>query len=80
MCININKELLIKSNYDIDDDPSLEYVSQLNIIHVRPFLDREFINMYNQDPSEEVKYVIGIMISLAAIHYFVYEIIKKVFG
>ena len=80
MCMVINKELLVKSKYNTDDNPAIEYVSQLNIIHISPFLDREFVNMYNQDPSEEVKYVIGIMMSLAAIYYFVYEIIKKVLG
>ena len=79
MCMTINKELLIKSNDNIDDNPAIEYVSQLNVIHVTPFLDREFVNMYNEDPTEEIKYVIGIMISLAAIYYFVYNTIKSIF-
>ena len=73
-----DKEYYIKSLDNIDQ--STQIVSEFNEINTMYIIDREFLNLYNSDPIEELQYVIGIFISFAGIYYFVYEIIKKVLG
>ena len=72
----LHKEYYIKSLDNIDQ--STQIMSEINTIY---FIDRELLNLYNNNNAfEELQYVIGIFISLAGIYYFVYEIIKKVLG
>jgi hypothetical protein len=78
MCTSFHKADIIKSQYYNEIDPALEDISQFNDINIIPFIDRDIINMCNQDPIEEVKYVIGIMMSLLAIYYFIYNTIKSI--
>lgn len=80
MCTSFHKAYIIKSQYYNEIDPVLEDISQINDINIIPFIDIDIINMCNQDLTEEVKYVIGIMMSLAAIYYFVYNTIKSICG
>lgn len=61
-------------------DHTTQSISEFNEINTIYFIDREFLNLNNNDPIEEIQYIIGIFMSLAAIYYFVYEIIKKVLG
>ena len=74
----LHKEYYINPQKKVDH--SIQTISELNEINTRYFVDRELLNLYNNDPIEEIQYVIGIFMSLAAIYYFVYEIIKKVLG
>jgi len=78
MCMPLHKEYYIKPMENVDQ--STQSVSEFNEINTMYFVDREFLNLYNSDPIEDLQYVIGIFISLAGIYYFVYEIIKKVLG
>ena len=78
MCMPLHKELYINPHKKVDN--SIQTVSEFNEINTIHFIDREFLNLYNNDPIEEIQYVIGIFMSLGAIYYFVYEIIKKVLG
>ena len=78
MCMPLHKEYYIKPIENVDQ--STQSVSEFNEINTMYFVDREFLNLYNSDPIEDLQYVIGIFISLAGIYYFVYEIIKKVLG
>ena len=78
MCMPLHKEYYIKPLDNIDQ--STQIVSEFNEINTMYIIDREFLNLYNSDPIEELQYVIGIFISFAGIYYFVYEIIKKVLG
>ncbi len=78
MCMPLHKEFYINPQKTVDH--SIQTVSEFNEINTMYFVDREFLNLYNNDPIEEIQYVIGIFMSLAAIYYFVYEIIKKVLG
>ena len=78
MCMPLHKEYYINPQKKVDH--SIQTISELNEINTRYFVDRELLNLYNNDPIEEIQYVIGIFMSLGAIYYFVYEIIKKVLG
>ena len=78
MCMPLHKEFYINPQKQVDH--SIQTVSEFNEINTIHFIDREFLNLYNNDPIEEIQYVIGIFMSLGAIYYFVYEIIKKVLG
>ena len=78
MCMPLHKEYYIKPLDNIDQ--STQIVSEFNEINTMYIIDREFLNIYNSDPIEDLQCVIGIFISLASIYYFVYEIIKKVLG
>ena len=74
----LHKEYYIKPLDNIDQ--STQIVSEFNEINTIHFIDSNLLRLYNNDPIEELQYVIGIFISLAGIYYFVYEIIKKVLG
>jgi len=74
----LHREFYINPQKKVDH--SIQTVSEFNEINTIHFIDREFLNLYNNDPIEEIQYVIGIFMSLVAIYYFVYEIIKKVLG
>ena len=78
MCMPLHKEYYIKPMENVDQ--ATQSVSEFNEINTMYFVDREFLNIYNSDPIEDLQCVIGIFISLAGIYYFVYEIIKKVLG
>ena len=78
MCMPLHREFYINPQKKVDH--SIQTVSDFNEINTIHFIDREFLNLYNNDPIEEIQYVIGIFMSLGAIYYFVYEIIKKVLG
>jgi len=78
MCMPLHREFYINPQKKVDH--SIQTVSEFNEINTIHFIDREFLNLYNNDPIEEIQYVIGIFMSLVAIYYFVYEIIKKVLG
>ena len=72
----LHKEYYIKSLDNIDQ--STQIMSEINTIY---FIDRELLNLYNNNNAfEELQYMIGIIISLSAIYYFVYETIKCILG
>ena len=76
MCMPLHKEYYIKSLDNIDQ--STQIMSEINTIY---FIDRELLNLYNNNNAfEELQYMIGIIISLSAIYYFVYETIKCILG
>ena len=78
MCMPLHKEFYINPQEKVDH--ATQHISEFNEINTIYFIDREFLNLYNNDPIEEIQYIIGIFMSLGAIYYFVYEIIKKVLG
>ena len=78
MCMPLHREFYI--NPQEQADHATQSISEFNEINTIYFIDREFLNLYNNDPIEEFQYIIGIFMSLGAIYYFVYEIIKKVLG
>ena len=71
----LHKVYYIKSLDNIDQ--STQIMSEINTIY---FIDRELLNLYNNNAFEELQYMIGIIISLSAIYYFVYETIKCILG
>ena len=80
MAILIAKEPMIKTGEVFD--VSMQSVSEFIEIndHI-PIIDPEYLNLlklHNND--HDTYYVAGILISLASIYYFTYEIIKKILG
>ncbi len=78
MCMPLHKEFYVNPQKRVDH--SIQTVSEFNEINTIHFIDSNLLRLYNNDPIEEFQYIIGIIISLGAIYYFVYEIIKKVLG
>ena len=78
MCMPLHREFYINPQEQVDH--ATQSISEFNEINTIYFIDREFLHLYNNDPIEEIQYIIGIFISLGAIYYFVYEIIKKILG
>lgn len=80
MAILIAKESMIETREVLD--LSTQSVSEFNDINDQiPIIDPEYLNLlklHNND--DDTYYVVGILISLATIYYFMYEIIKKVLG
>ena len=78
MAILIHRDPMIK-HIDYDNVP--QSVSNFNNIpDIITIIDQEYLNIVDIHPNEELQYIVGIMISLVGIYYFVYEIIKKVSG
>ncbi len=78
MCMPLHREFYINPQEKVDH--ATQSISEFNEINRIHFIDSNLLELYNNDPIEEFQYIIGIMMSLAAIYYFVYEIIKKVLG
>ena len=79
MAILIAKEPMIKTGESFD--LSTQSVSEFNEINDRiPIIDPEYLNLLKLHNNDDTYYVVGTLISLAAIYYFMYEIIKKVLG
>tara|TARA_B100000963_G_scaffold252899_1_gene221614 strand:+ start:4562 stop:4792 length:231 start_codon:yes stop_codon:yes gene_type:complete len=74
----LHREFYINPQEKVDH--ATQSISEFNEINRIHFIDSNLLELYNNDPIEEFQYIIGIMMSLAAIYYFVYEIIKKVLG
>ena len=79
MAILIHRDPMIKTCEDID--LSTQSVSDFNEINNQiTILDPEYLTLLKLHNSDDVYYIVGTLISLAGIYYFVYEIIKKVIG
>lgn len=79
MAILIHREPIIKSDDVVD--LSTQTVPEFNEINdYIPILDPECLNVLELGPNDDIIHIIGILISLAGIYYFTYEIIKKVLG
>ena len=79
MAILIHRDPMIKICEDID--LSTQSVSDFNEINNQiTILDPEYLTLLKLHNSDDVYYILGTLISLAGIYYFVYEIIKKVIG
>lgn len=80
MAILIAKEPMIKTHEVLD--LSTQSVSEFNDINDQiPIIDPEYLNLLKlHNNHDDTYYVLGILISLAGIYYFVCEIIKKVMG
>ena len=79
MAILIHRDPMIKICEDID--LSTQPISDFNEINDQiTILDPEYLTLMKLHNSDDVYYILGTLISLAGIYYFVYEIIKKVIG
>ena len=80
MAILIAKEPIIKTSEVFD--VSMQSVSEFIEINDQiPIIDPEYLNLLKLHSNDhDTYYVAGILISLASIYYFVYEIIKKILG